>query len=63
MIKTVYFQDDSLMLLDQSQLPDKLLYEKCDNPAQVADAIVRLKVRGGAFDWGNSCLRPGPGDK
>jgi methylthioribose-1-phosphate isomerase len=46
MIKTVYFQDDSLMLLDQSQLPDKLLYEKCDNPAQVADAIVRLKVRG-----------------
>ena len=27
MIKTVYFQDDSLMLLDQSQLPDKLLYE------------------------------------
>lgn len=46
MIITVYFRDDSVMLLDQSQLPDRLVYEKCDNPAQVADAIIGLKVRG-----------------
>ena len=46
MIKTIYFQDDSVMLLDQSQLPDRLVYEKCNDPAQVADAIIGLKVRG-----------------
>ncbi len=46
MIKTIYFQDDSVILLDQSQLPDTLVYQKCNNPAQIADAIIGLKVRG-----------------
>ncbi len=46
MIKTIYFEENTVMLLDQSQLPEKLAYERCSSSLQVAEAINKLKVRG-----------------
>jgi len=46
MIKTIYFEDNAIMILDQSRLPEKVVYEKCTSFTQVAEAIKQLKVRG-----------------
>ena len=46
MIKTVYFDNNAVVILDQSQLPEKVVYERCETPEKVADAIRLLKVRG-----------------
>ncbi len=46
MIKTVFFEENAVMLLDQSRLPEKVAYVKCSNSLQVAEAINKLKVRG-----------------
>ncbi len=46
MIKTIYFDGDAVMLLDQSKLPGQMVHEKCTSPEEVANAIKMLKVRG-----------------
>lgn len=46
MIKTIYFQGGGIMLLDQSRIPQEVVYERCENVNQVAAAIKELKVRG-----------------
>lgn len=46
MIKTIYFDGNAVMLLDQSRLPGNLTYLKCSSGIQVAEAIKELKVRG-----------------
>lgn len=46
MIKTIYFEEDYIVILDQNKLPEKVVYEKLYDPYQVADAIKKLKVRG-----------------
>ncbi len=46
MIKTLYFDDEAVMILDQSRLPDKVEYLRCETVEEVADAIKKLKVRG-----------------
>ncbi len=46
MIRTVYFEDGLLKILDQSQLPQKVVFESCHTPEEVAEAIRQLKVRG-----------------
>ncbi|NLB89084.1 MAG: S-methyl-5-thioribose-1-phosphate isomerase [Syntrophomonadaceae bacterium] len=46
MIKNIYFEEDYIVILDQSQLPEKVVYEKLHDPYQVAEAIKKLKVRG-----------------
>jgi methylthioribose-1-phosphate isomerase len=46
MIKTIYSDGQAVMLLDQSQLPERIVYEKCTSPEEVASAIKTLKVRG-----------------
>jgi methylthioribose-1-phosphate isomerase len=40
------WQDRSLLLLDQTRLPDEEVWLDCRTPEQVADAIRRLAVRG-----------------
>src|ERR1700688_3318956 len=40
------WQDGSLLLLDQTLLPDQEVWFDCRTPEQVADAICRLAVRG-----------------
>ncbi|MDD2585325.1 MAG: S-methyl-5-thioribose-1-phosphate isomerase [Syntrophomonadaceae bacterium] len=45
-MKTVYFDNNAVVILDQSQLPEKVVYERCETPEKVADAIRLLKVRG-----------------
>ncbi len=46
MIKTLFFDNNAVMLLNQSQLPDKVKYLRCETVEEVADAIRKLKVRG-----------------
>ena len=43
---TVRWKDNSVVMIDQTKLPDKLVYVKCTNYEQVADCIKRLVVRG-----------------
>ncbi len=46
MIKTLFFDDTAVMILDQSRLPDEVEYLRCETVDEVADAIKKLKVRG-----------------
>lgn len=46
MIKTLDFDNDGIVILDQSLLPDKVEYVRCRTIADVAGAIKNLKVRG-----------------
>jgi len=45
-IRPVYFDGESIMILDQTRLPDEVIYERIDTPEQMAAAIKKLKVRG-----------------
>lgn len=46
MIKTLFFDEKEVMILDQSRLPDKVEYLRCETVEGVAEAIKKLKVRG-----------------
>lgn len=46
MIKTLSFEDNAVVILDQSKLPGKVVFERCLTPFEVAQAIKSLKVRG-----------------
>ena len=43
---TVTWKDNSVVLIDQTKLPNKLVYVTCKNYNEVADGIRRLVVRG-----------------
>src|SRR5919202_1689089 len=43
---TVTWKDDSVVLIDQTKLPNKLAYIRCKDYKEVADAIKNLVVRG-----------------
>lgn len=45
-MKTMYWKDDKLFLIDQTLLPDKIVYYECNNYKDVIDAIKTMKVRG-----------------
>jgi len=44
--ETIAWKNGRLRLIDQTQLPNKLIYEYCDTVEAVWDAIKQLKVRG-----------------
>jgi methylthioribose-1-phosphate isomerase len=46
MIKTIYFENNGIMLLDQGRIPAEVVYERCEDITQVITAIKELKVRG-----------------
>ncbi|HEV8388117.1 MAG TPA: S-methyl-5-thioribose-1-phosphate isomerase [Nitrososphaera sp.] len=46
LLLTVSWQDDGVVLIDQTKLPNKLVYVKCKDYKQVAEAIKNLVVRG-----------------
>lgn len=46
MIPTLYFENDDVVILDQSKLPGQVVYQKCQSPEEVAAAIKLLQVRG-----------------
>ncbi len=66
------WDDGTLVLLDQTKLPDEEVYLRCESPEEVAAAIQRLSVRGapaigvaaayGAVLAANGCREPEPGD-
>ena len=43
---TVAWKDNSVVLIDQTKLPNKLVYVRCKNYKEVADVIRKLVVRG-----------------
>jgi len=45
-IETIKWEDDKLKILDQTELPTKLVYLECSSPEDVAEAIKVLRVRG-----------------
>lgn len=45
-MKTMYWKDNKLFLLDQTLLPDKIVYNEYSNYKDVIDAIKTMKVRG-----------------
>lgn len=46
LLLTVKWEDNSVVLIDQTRLPNKLVYVKCKDYKEVADAIKKLVVRG-----------------
>lgn len=46
MIKTIAFEAPFVVILDQNQLPQKVVYENCSTAEDIAAAIMELKVRG-----------------
>ena len=46
MIRTLYYEDQALFLLDQSQLPQKVEYITCSTADEAAMAIRKMVVRG-----------------
>ncbi|MDD3852470.1 MAG: S-methyl-5-thioribose-1-phosphate isomerase [Syntrophomonadaceae bacterium] len=46
MLKTVRYDGANLIILDQSRLPGEISFEICRTVEDVAEAIIRLKVRG-----------------
>jgi methylthioribose-1-phosphate isomerase len=45
-VPTIYWKDGCVKLIDQTKLPDKLVYMRCRTKEQIWDAIKALKVRG-----------------
>jgi len=45
-MKTMYWKDNHLFLLDQTKLPDEITYFECKTYKDVIDAIKTMKVRG-----------------
>ena len=46
MVKTIDWKDNSVILIDQTKLPDEELYLKISDYRELADAIKKLKIRG-----------------
>jgi len=46
LLLTVEWKDHAVVMIDQTKLPNKLVYVKCTDYQQVADAIKKLVVRG-----------------
>ncbi len=45
-MKTMYWKDSKLFLIDQTKLPDEVDYVECSDYNDVIDAIMTMKVRG-----------------
>lgn len=45
-METMYWKDNKLFLIDQTLLPDEILYHECKNYKEVINAIKTMKVRG-----------------
>ena len=45
-MKTMYWEDNKLFLIDQTLLPDEIVYHECKTYKEVIDAIKTMKVRG-----------------
>ena len=46
LLLTVSWENDGVVMIDQTKLPNRLVYVKCKDYKQVADAIKKLVVRG-----------------
>ncbi|HMK42963.1 MAG TPA: S-methyl-5-thioribose-1-phosphate isomerase, partial [Dissulfurispiraceae bacterium] len=46
MVKTIYWQDGIVMMLDQSRLPLEVVYVECRDYLKIAEGIKKLRIRG-----------------
>jgi methylthioribose-1-phosphate isomerase len=46
MVKTIYWSDNTVFMLDQSKLPFEIVYIPCEDYRTVADGIKKLWIRG-----------------
>lgn len=46
MLKTIYFDGNDIMILDQTRLPGEAIYKRINSVPQAAEAIKKLKIRG-----------------
>ena len=46
MIKTIAWQDDKIILIDQTKLPQEEKYITCTKYSEVAEAIYKMNIRG-----------------
>ncbi len=44
--RTVSWEDEAIVLIDQRKLPNKIIFIKCINHHQVVDAIKNMSIRG-----------------
>ncbi|MFH1562565.1 MAG: S-methyl-5-thioribose-1-phosphate isomerase [Nitrospirota bacterium] len=45
-VETIKWEDAQLKIIDQTRLPEELVYLECNTPEEVAEAIKALRVRG-----------------
>ncbi|MEW6619050.1 MAG: S-methyl-5-thioribose-1-phosphate isomerase [bacterium] len=45
-VETIKWEDDKLKIIDQTKLPEELVYLECSTVDEVAEAIKKLRVRG-----------------
>ena len=45
-VQALQWTGDALKVLDQRQLPEKIVYDHCQNAADVTEAIISMRVRG-----------------
>jgi methylthioribose-1-phosphate isomerase len=69
-LTTLTWKDNSVILIDQTKLPTKLVYRKFRNYIEVADAIKKLRIRGapaigvaGAMGLALACIKSGSTNK
>ena len=46
MLRTVTWKEGAVIMIDQTRLPSKLVYTKCENYQDVVKAIKNMVVRG-----------------
>ena len=59
MVRTVVWDDESVVLIDQRKLPQEESYLRCRQPAEVAAAIRDMAVRGAPAIGVAAALRGG----
>lgn len=67
---TLAWHDNSVVMIDQTRLPNKLVYRKLRNYTEVADAIKKLRIRGapaigvaGAMGLALACIKSSSANK
>ena len=60
-LRTVEWKDNKVIMIEQTKLPNELIFVEYDDFNQVANAIKTLIVRGGSCYWSFWCVWIGIG--
>ena len=56
-IVPIKYEEDKLLILDQTKLPNETVWLSLETKEEVWEAIYLLKVRRCTGDWCSSCIR------